>query len=33
MRLLTERYLGGRVDFTSSPADGVTFRAVYPKRL
>jgi signal transduction histidine kinase len=31
MRLLTERYLGGRVDFTSSPADGVTFRAVYPK--
>jgi len=33
MRLLTERYLGGKVDFTSSPTDGVTFRAVYPKRL
>jgi signal transduction histidine kinase len=33
MRLLTERYLGGRVDFTSSPTEGVTFRAVYPKRL
>ena len=31
MRLLTERYLGGRVGFTSSPTDGVTFRAVYPK--
>jgi signal transduction histidine kinase len=32
MRLLTERYLGGCVTFTSSAADGVTFRAVYPKR-
>ncbi|MCU0510123.1 MAG: ATP-binding protein [Anaerolineae bacterium] len=32
MRLLTERYLGGRVDFTSSPTEGVTFRATYPKR-
>jgi signal transduction histidine kinase len=32
MRLLTERYLGGRVSFTSSPTEGVTFRAVYPKR-
>lgn len=31
MRLLTEHYLGGQVRFTSSPADGVTFRAVYPK--
>ena len=31
MRLLTERYLGGRVGFTSSSTDGVTFRAVYPK--
>ncbi len=32
MRLLTERYLGGRVTFASSAAEGVTFRAVYPKR-
>jgi signal transduction histidine kinase len=31
MRLLTERYLDGRLSFTSSPADGVTFRAIYPK--
>jgi signal transduction histidine kinase len=31
MRLLTERYLGGRVSFTSLPEEGVTFRAVYPK--
>jgi signal transduction histidine kinase len=31
MRLLTERYLGGRVNFTSSAAEGVTFRASYPK--
>ncbi len=31
MRLLTERYLGGRVSFASSPTEGVTFRAVYPK--
>lgn len=32
MRLLTERYLGGRVSFASSTAEGVTFRAVYPKQ-
>ncbi len=31
MRLLTERYLGGKVSFTSSAAEGVTFRARYPK--
>jgi signal transduction histidine kinase len=32
MRLLTERYLDGRVSFSSTGADGVTFRAVYPKQ-
>ena len=31
MRLLSERYLGGHVSFTSSAAGGVTFSAVYPK--
>lgn len=30
MRLLTEQYLGGRVDFTTSPDDGTTFIATYP---
>lgn len=33
MRLLTERYLGGTVSFTSSISDGVTFRATYPKQV
>jgi signal transduction histidine kinase len=32
MRLLTERYLGGRVSFSSSASEGVTFRATYPKQ-
>jgi signal transduction histidine kinase len=32
MRLLSERYLGGEVSFTSSATGGVTFRAVYPKQ-
>jgi sensor histidine kinase regulating citrate/malate metabolism len=32
MRLLTERYLGGRVTFSSSAIEGVTFRAVYPRQ-
>lgn len=30
MRLLSERYLQGRVDFETSPANGTTFRATYP---
>ncbi len=30
MRLLTERFLGGRLAFTSSEADGTTFYASYP---
>jgi signal transduction histidine kinase len=30
MRLLTERYLGGTVDFTSSPETGTTFTVEYP---
>lgn len=30
MRLLTERYLGGRVSFTSSPEAGTTFRVALP---
>jgi len=30
IRLLTETYLGGEVSFTSEPAEGTTFRAVYP---
>jgi len=33
MKLLTERYLGGCVGFTSSPEEGTTFRATYPLRL
>jgi signal transduction histidine kinase len=32
MRLLTERYLGGQVSFTSAATAGVTFRAIYPKQ-
>lgn len=30
IRLLTENYLGGKVTFTSEPAEGTTFRAAYP---
>jgi signal transduction histidine kinase len=30
MRLLAENYLGGRVNFTSSPAEGTTFRLHLP---
>ena len=30
MKLLSERYLGGTVAFTSTPADGTTFYAEYP---
>jgi len=30
MKFLTERYLGGRVEFSSSEAEGTTFRAWYP---
>ncbi len=33
MRLLSERYLGGRVSFTTSLEKGTTFRAWYPERL
>jgi signal transduction histidine kinase len=33
MKLLSERYLQGRVSFTSTPADGTTFRAWYPLAL
>jgi signal transduction histidine kinase len=33
MRLLSERYLGGRVSFTSSPAEGTRFVACYPLTL
>lgn len=29
MKLLSERYLGGRVDFTTTPEAGTTFRAVF----
>jgi hypothetical protein len=32
MRLLSERYLNGAVDFESSPEDGTTFYARYPKK-
>jgi signal transduction histidine kinase len=32
MKLLSERYLKGTVSFTSSPAEGTTFRARYPLR-
>ncbi|MDD5698749.1 MAG: ATP-binding protein [Victivallaceae bacterium] len=30
MKLLTERYLGGKIRFSSTPADGTTFYAEYP---
>jgi hypothetical protein len=30
MKLLTERYLGGRVGFSSDDATGTTFIAAYP---
>jgi len=30
IKLLTERYLGGRVSFTTSPAEGTTFSAFFP---
>jgi signal transduction histidine kinase len=33
MRLLSERYLGGRVSFDSSPVEGTTFRALYPLEM
>lgn len=33
VKLLTERYLKGRVTFTSSEAEGTTFRVKYPKEL
>lgn len=33
VRLLSERYLGGSVSFSSSKRAGTTFRAVYPLRL
>lgn len=33
MKLLSERYLGGRITFDSSPAAGTTFRATYPRTL
>ncbi|MBM2815116.1 MAG: histidine kinase [Ignavibacteria bacterium] len=33
MKLLTERYLNGRVSFTSEPGSGTTFKAEYPINL
>ena len=33
MKLLSERYLKGRISFTSSPAGGTVFTASYPKLL
>ncbi len=30
-RLITQRYLDGDLDFVSTPDDGTTFRAVYPR--
>jgi sensor histidine kinase regulating citrate/malate metabolism len=33
MRLLSERYLGGRVSFTSAQKQGTTFEARYPLNL
>ncbi len=31
IRLLTERYLGGKVSFTSTPAAGTRFELSFPK--
>lgn len=31
MKLLTERYLDGKIDFETSPEAGTTFSAIYPK--
>lgn len=33
IKLLSERYLQGKVSFESSPATGTTFRAIYPLQL
>jgi signal transduction histidine kinase len=33
MRLLSERYLGGKVAFTSTPESGTTFTATFPLTL
>jgi hypothetical protein len=33
MKWLTEKYLKGKVDFTSTEADGTTFRLWLPERL
>ncbi len=33
MKLLSERYLRGHVTFDSSPAEGTTFRALYPLEI
>jgi signal transduction histidine kinase len=33
VKLLTERYLGGTVDFDSVEGEGTTFRARYPRFL
>lgn len=33
VKLLTERYLGGRVEFTSDSNDGTTFSVMIPRRL
>lgn len=33
MKLLSERYLQGRVTFETSPAAGTTFRAIYPRAI
>ncbi|HEX9114842.1 MAG TPA: PAS domain-containing sensor histidine kinase [Anaerolineae bacterium] len=33
MKLLSERYLNGRIGFTTSPSEGTTFRAWYPMHL
>ncbi len=30
MKLLTEKYLGGKIEFTSTEEDGTTFYAKYP---
>ncbi len=33
VRLLTERYLQGSIEFISSPEEGTTFRARYPRKV